>query len=234
MEAAQLNLKITSEGMTEAQRGLTGLENAATMVEGAVKKMATAFALFKAGGFINDLTQLAARYDTLGVVMKVVGNNAGYTGAQMEQFAQGLQKQGISMLESRNTLAMMASAHIDLANASKLGRVAQDAAVIGNLNSSEAFQRMIYGIQSGQVEILRTIGLNVNFEASYKKLAATLGKSVQDLTEMEKVQNLKAWDLDPLESVTSMLEAVSFRNLPSRTASWNRAVSVPVILERPN
>ena len=188
MEAAQLNLKITSEGMTEAQRGLTGLENAATMVEGAVKKMATAFALFKAGGFINDLTQLAARYDTLGVVMKVVGNNAGYTGAQMEQFAQGLQKQGISMLESRNTLAMMASAHIDLANASKLGRVAQDAAVIGNLNSSEAFQRMIYGIQSGQVEILRTIGLNVNFEASYKKLAATLGKSVQDLTEMEKVQ----------------------------------------------
>ena len=166
MDAAQLNLKITSEGMNEAQKGLSGIENAATMVEGAVKKMATAFALFKAGGFINDLTQLAARYDTLGVVMKVVGNNAGYTGTQMEQFTQGLQKQGISMLESRNTLSMMASAHIDLANASKLGRVAQDAAVIGNINSSEAFQRMVYGIQSGQVEILRTIGLNVGFEQS--------------------------------------------------------------------
>ena len=187
MDTSALHLRITTEGMPEAQRGLTGVENAASMVEGAVKKMAAAFALFKAGGFISDLTQLAARYDTLGVVMRVVGNNAGYTGAQMEQFAQGLQKQGISMVESRNTLSMMAGAHIDLANATKLGRVAQDAAVIGNLNSSEAFQRMIYGIQSGQVEVLRTIGLNVNFEQSYKKLAATLGKSVQDLTDLEKV-----------------------------------------------
>lgn len=188
METAALHLKITSDGMDQAKKGLDGLENAASLVEGAVRKMVAAFALFKAGSFIGELTTLAARYETLGVVMKVVGNNAGYTSAQMEAYAQGLQKAGISMLESRNTLAMMASAHIDLANATKLGRIAQDAAVIGNLNSSESFQRMIYGIQSGQVEILRTIGLNVNFEQSFKKLAVQLRKNVADLTEVEKVQ----------------------------------------------
>ena len=188
METAALHLRITSDGMPEAKRGLDGLENAAGLVESAFKKLVAAAALFKAGSFIGEITQLTARYETLGVVMGVVGNNAGYTRNQMEQFAQGLQKAGISMLESRNTLAMMASAHIDLTNAQRLGRIAQDAAVIGNLNSSESFQRMIYGIQSGQTEILRTIGLNVNFEASYKKLAAQLGKSAQDLTEMEKVQ----------------------------------------------
>lgn len=188
MDTAALHLKITSDGMDKAQQGLHGLENAAGLVESAFKKLVAAAALFKAGSFIGEITQLTARYETLGVVMRVVGNNAGYTGAQMEAYAKGLQSAGISMLESRNTLAMMASAHINLANATKLGRIAQDAAVIGNLNSSESFQRMIYGIQSGQVEILRTIGLNVNFEQSYKKLAAQLGKSAQDLTEVEKVQ----------------------------------------------
>lgn len=185
---ATLVLKVDSTGVKPGLNAINGLGAAGEKVIGVMKGIGAALGLAAMAKAVSDVAVLRARYDTLGTVMRVVGNNAGYTAGQMEAYAQSLQKAGISMVESRNTLAMMASAHIDLNNAQKLGRIAQDAAVIGNVNSSEAFQRMIYGIQSGQVEILRTIGINVNFEQSYKKLAQQLGKSAASLTELEKVQ----------------------------------------------
>jgi hypothetical protein len=137
---------------------------------------------------IQKVTMLTARYDTLGIVMDNVGKNAGYSSKQMAEYQSALQKTGISMISARTTMAKMAQAQIDLSKSSDLARVAQDAAVIGNINSSEAFERMIQGIQSAEVEILRNIGINVSFEESYKELAAQLKKNVADLSVQEKTQ----------------------------------------------
>lgn len=139
------------------------------------------------GALVKDVTMAAARFETLGVVMTVVGKNSGYTATQMLNYADGVAKMGISNEASRDTVVKMASAQIDLSKAQQLARIAQDAAVIGNINSSEAFASMIYGIQSGQTDVLKTIGINVSFEDSYKKLALTLGKSTTELSELEKM-----------------------------------------------
>lgn len=178
---------LRSAGQDFAKFEATTTTGLSTIAKG-VTALAGSFAVLKMAQLAKDAALSAARYETLGVVMKTVGNNTGYTGAQMEQFAQGLQKSGIAMVESRAVLTRMAQAHIDLAQSTKLSRIAQDAAVIGNINSSEAFERMIHGIQSGQIEVLRNIGLNVNFESSYAKLAAQLGKNAKELTELEKMQ----------------------------------------------
>ena len=149
--------------------------------------LAGAFAAISFAGLIKDSAMLAARFETMGVVMGVAGNNAGYTRQQMDAYSKSLQDSGISMLQSRNILTQLATAHIDLANAQKLGRAAQDLAVVGNINSSEALERMVHGIKSGELEVLRTMGLNVNFEDGYKKLAQTLGITTEGLTEQQKV-----------------------------------------------
>ena len=188
MDVATLVLGVDSRGVTDATRAMDGMTTVGRGLEGVVQKLAAAWASWKIVQYAKEAATLAARYDTLGVVMGVVGNNAGYTRAQMDAYAASLTRSGISMVESRESLSVMAQSHIDLAKATQLGRLAQNAAVVGNMNSSEAFQNMIHGIQSGQTEILRTIGINVNFENSYKTLADSLHKTVAQLTEQEKTQ----------------------------------------------
>jgi hypothetical protein len=138
--------------------------------------------------FVKASTMEAARYETLGTVITTVGRNAGYSGQEMEAFAKTLQATGISMTGSREALARMSEAHLDFAQSAKLARVAQDAAVIGNMNSTEAFQHLVEGIATGEVRMLRHVGIVANFEASYAKMAAQLGVSTNSLDEYQKAR----------------------------------------------
>ena len=156
---------------------------------------------------VYDSAMLSARVETLGVVADVVGRNVGYSAAQITDFTESIKKMGITTQESRNTLIRMAQSQLDLAKSSELARVAQDAAVIGGINSSEALGRMIYGIQSAQVEVLRTIGLNVNFETSYMKVAKQLGKTVETMTETEKANARMNVVLDAGKQIAGSYEA---------------------------
>lgn len=137
---------------------------------------------------VKDVSLLAARYDTLGVAMNAVGRNAGYTQAEIEQFQKQLQATGIAAIESRTAIMRLAQAQVPLEQAAKLARIAQDAAVIGGINSSEAFERMIHGMVTAEPLILRNIGIMVNFEQAYKNAAKSLGKNTAELTEQEKLQ----------------------------------------------
>lgn len=137
---------------------------------------------------VKESSMLAARYDTLGVSMHVLGQNAGHSVEKTDAFATSLERTGIAAIESRQAIAQLITSQIDLEQSTKLARLAQDAAVVGGVNSSEAFQKMVVGIQSAQVEMLRSIGINVSFEASYRKMADELGKTSDSLTEKEKMR----------------------------------------------
>jgi acylphosphatase len=164
------------------------LTSATGSLMAAVKNAAAAFGLYKLGGLIKESALLNARFETMGIVMKGVGKNAGYSQNEMTSFEMALRKTGISMIEARENVTKMAQAQLDLSKTSELARVAQDAAVIGNLNSSDAFARVVHGIQAGQTETLRTIGINVDFQQSYEKLAKELGTTEKNLTETQKAQ----------------------------------------------
>ena len=189
MEVANLSIAVDSTQVKAANQSLSELVKIGMGLEAGFKGLDFIVDKFKEmGEYAKEAVQNAARFETLGVVMTVVGNNVHQTSQEMEAFAKGLEKTGISMLESRQSLTRMAQAHIDLAQSQRLARVAQDAAVIGNINSSDAFQRMTLAIEVGQVRMLRTLGINVNFEASYQRMATQLHKNVAALSEEEKVR----------------------------------------------
>jgi hypothetical protein len=165
---------------------------ALAMAAGNVAASAVISTIEKLTSMVSGLTKesimLGARVETLGVVLNVVGENAGYSAGETKKYVEEVKKMGITTQAAQDAIIKLASSQIKLSDASKLARVAQDAAVIGNINSSEAFQRMINGIRSGEVEILKTMGINVKFEAAYAKMAGSLKKTTEQLTEKEKAQ----------------------------------------------
>ena len=173
----------------DIQKGSAGVTKGFGAMASAIKTVVAAYATLKLASYVKESAMLAARYETLGIVLSVVGENAGYTADQMEAVAKSLQKSGISMIESRSVLTKMVQAQIDLNDATKLARIAQDAAVIGNINSSEAFDRMIHGIQAGMPLILRNIGIQVDFEEGYKRTAKALNTTTDALNAQQKMQS---------------------------------------------
>ncbi|MDH0157371.1 DUF4214 domain-containing protein [Stutzerimonas stutzeri] len=194
-ETARLVIAVDSTQVSRAEADLNKFSSTSSVVErnvsslgSTVKTVAAAFGAFKVGEQVADIVSLASRYDQLGVVMRTVGGNVGRSKVELEALDQALRETGISALQSRNNIIKMMSANIDLSKATELARLAQNAAVVANVNSSEAFERLIRGIQSAEKETLETMGLNVNFSQSYEKLAAQLGKNADQLTTTEKVQ----------------------------------------------
>jgi len=143
----------------------------------------------QAGKFVIESTKLAARVETLGVVTQTLGKTAGYAGSEIIRLERAIQDQGITTQASRQALAQMMQAQLDLADATELARLAQDAAVIAGVNSSEAFQRLINVITTGNVRMARTMGLQVNFNKGYEEMAEQLGKTADELTAQEKAQS---------------------------------------------
>jgi len=150
---------------------------------------ATAYVTLKeVMGFVKDSVMYAARYQTLEVVLEKVGENAGYTKSQMLGFAEGVEQAGISMIDSRESVAKMATAELDLSKAVDLARVAQGAAVVTGQNSSDVFAKLVQGIATGQTILLHHQGIMVNLEDAYKAYAKQLGVTKDLLTETDKRQ----------------------------------------------
>ncbi len=191
----------------KAEESVSGFSSATNVMANSVKVLAAAFASLKILEYAKEAAMLSARYESLGTVMATVGKNSGYTAQQMEATAQALQKTGISMIGSREQVLKLVQSHIDLAHATKLARIAQDAAVIANINSTESFNRLTHGIRTGQTEVLRSLGLNISIEESYKKYAQTLGITSNALTQSQKNQAVLNAVMKEGETIAGTYEA---------------------------
>lgn len=156
----------------------------------ALQPLGIAFSAAAASGalLIRSSTMIAARNEELAIVLQTVGKNAGYTADQLNSYEAAIKGLGITTQSARQSMVQMMQANIDLAHSTDLARLAQDAAVIAQVDSSEAFSRLITIIQTGNVLMGRRLGLNLDFAAANKRLAASLGITTDALTQEQRMQ----------------------------------------------
>lgn len=155
----------------------------------AVKLGLTAGAIAAVGATLKativDSATYAARTQTLTVVTQSLSRVNNLNEQAVLAQSRALRQQGITTQESLSVINRMIFAQLDLSKATELGRLAQDAAVIAGINSSEALEGIIHGIVTRQPEVLRTYGIVVNFEQEYQKASHKLGR---ELLNTEKTQ----------------------------------------------
>jgi hypothetical protein len=165
------------------------------------------FAAMRTASLIKQTIELSARYNELGIGLTRVAANVGASKGQIVALEESLRRTGISAIQSRQSIMSMVQANMDLTQATKLAKVAQDAAVVGQVNSSDALQRIIYGLQTAQPEMLRTLGLTVNFEQAYAKMAASLNVGQDALTNEQKAQARLNATMEAGGKITGLYEA---------------------------
>jgi hypothetical protein len=128
----------------------------------------------------------AGRFDQMIKVASMMGEKQGYNADQVEGFITGVRKSGIEAGIAANLVTEMARSELDMAKSTDLARVAQDAAIISNSNSSETLARLQYGITRYDIMILRTAGIMVDSQKAFQKYAETIGKTAKELSATEK------------------------------------------------
>ena len=157
--------------------------------------------------FAASSINLTARVDELGVALNQMGGKAGYSKDELDAYEKSLKETGITTQAARQSMMRMIRANIDLADAAKLARVAQDSAVSAGMNSSMAFDRLVLGIQKREPELLDELGLTLDRASAYDTYAASLGKSSKQLTLAEQQQAILNSIYEQSASVAGLYEA---------------------------
>lgn len=198
-------VKNLSDGATSAGSALADFLTRADQVNksflsmaGYVKGAVAAFVAFAGVSAGKDSADLAAKNETLGNTLEVIGFNAGYSSEQLKAYEQEVKKIGVTTGVARDTLTQFIRAGIEIGPAmeggisrvAELTRAAQNLARATGQNTSETLQRLVLNIQQLDTVGLRYIGVTVNSEQAFASYAQTLGKAASALSTAERQQAL--------------------------------------------
>jgi len=139
--------------------------------------------------FGKESVMAAARVEELDVVLDLIGNRAGFTDDELDGMVDGIKDLGIETKVAQKLLIQFNRYSLDMADATKLARVAQDAAVISMQDSSQALDGLMHGITTMNTRVLRTYGINIGSVIDAQDAyAASIGKTRDELSEAEKMQ----------------------------------------------
>jgi hypothetical protein len=133
-----------------------------------------------------ESAKYAARTEQLSFAQRAVARANNISAFALEKEVEQTQRLGISQQDARESISKMVASQLEFTKASDLARVAQNTGRIANISSSDAFDRLTQAIVTAQPEMLRMLGISVNFESVYAKLARQLNKNQDQLTENEK------------------------------------------------
>jgi phage-related protein len=180
---------VIGKGMDVAWKVIKGgAQIAAPLVKGAATAIGTAS--IAAIGFGISAFKTAARIGEMNATLKALATANGVSEKAVFGAVRSVKAMGITTGVAQQTVAQFVRSNLDLSQASKLARVAQDAAVVGNKDSSETLETLIDGITRGNTLILKNAGLNIDARQAYNRYAESIGRTANSLTPAEKQQAL--------------------------------------------
>jgi len=181
-EAEKLRLQMGST--TKASESFFGSFLKAQIAVDALQSIAGAVK-----GVVTEMTKYAAGTELYIVAARAVSAANGEWGASANRLMETMRGMGITTRDSARAVSQSITGGMGTSKLTQLSRMAQDVAVMApESTSSDVLTRMLYAIQSAQPEMLRTVGVNVNFEKSYSTFASANKRTVESLTENEKAQ----------------------------------------------
>ncbi|MBU4231900.1 MAG: hypothetical protein KKD99_09625 [Proteobacteria bacterium] len=191
------DLKNLDSGLKQAKGQLSAFQSQASSFASTLKKT-LAFAGVAVGiyeiasalkSFATDAAMVGARTETLGIAMTQVGKTYGVSAASLKLFVDELKGAGITTQESMLAVTKALTTGIPLDQLKDLATRARDIAVVAGINTSEAMNRVMQGIITGEQETLRRLMIQVGVkEDIYKRHAATLGTTADALNSVQKSQ----------------------------------------------
>ncbi len=175
-------------------KDLKGTTQSGGILNSTIGKLVATFGAFIGVLSLASLAKTAARAETLGITLGVVGRNAGFTTDELAGFEKELRGLGIATIAARDSLTQLIQAGINLSEtnedgaskAAQLARAAQDLAVVSGESSSRTLQRLIVNINQLDTVGLRFLGITVSREEAFNKLAASLNVNANALTGQQQ------------------------------------------------
>ena len=170
-----------SSTFSDASRKMSAFEKSATAIGAVVGGAGIALISFGKQAFMQS-----ARVRELDVAMQAIGKSTGIGYQQINEATKAIRKNGIEMAASQQIAIQFAQNQLDIAQASKVARVAQDLAVIGAKDSTETTLLLTQAIITGRTELLKSAGVQKSAGQMYDEFARSAGKSASALTAVEK------------------------------------------------
>lgn len=165
---------------------------------------AAGFAMYKFG---KQSFSAAARVSELKVSIDAIGEATGIGAKAINEAASNIAKQGIEMAAAQGIAIEYAQANLNMADAAKVARVAQDLAVISQRNSTDTAQLLTRAVRTGNSQLLKSAGISRMASEGYAMYAKEIGKTATTLTAAERQQAMINLILDEGKRVAGVYEA---------------------------
>jgi hypothetical protein len=113
-------------------------------------------------------------------------NNVSYR--SMQDSIEGIRHMGVETGIAQDLVARLTTAHVGLAHATDLARIAQNASAVSGKSVGDTEVALAKAIGSGNAGALKRAGIMVDSKTALDKYAASVGKTAADLTPLEKSQ----------------------------------------------
>jgi hypothetical protein len=212
----RIDTKIDSKGFNKGVDDLVS----------ALKPLAVAMAAIFGLKMAADVLKLAAEFERLRFSALAVGQMFGFTNSETSALVTELESLGIQSDVANKAFINFAREGLDTSLLPALARGAQDLNVFAEAGatSSDVLDRLMHGVLTLNPLILRNAGIAIEFDQAYKSFADNAGKSVSQLSLLEKRQAALAAVTEKLIGVQGLYE-LSQQTAAGQLASNTRLVN---------